>query len=88
MSHKKIVVARLTSNHKDQITDLIESRLRIKSTPWIDDKTLDMYLSPSMFPVFFGAFQNQKLLSMMGLFRWNGLPYATVTYLTTSALIH
>ena len=80
MSVNQLTVIRLKSHHKSQIVSLIKERQHFKPLSWILSDHLDIYLNSNDFPVMFGAFQNQKLLSTMGLWRWHGLPYATLTF--------
>ena len=82
ISHKKISVQVLNFNHKNQILDLIQKRIQLKLMGWkIDEKTLDRFLNPnSKLPVFFGAFQKNKLIYMMGLEKMKNLPYVMLDY--------
>ena len=81
VSQKNMQVVRLKPYHKDQFLDLMRKRRNILSTNF---GILDAYLDVnSKFPVLFGIFQRQKLLSTLGLWRWEVLPYATITYLLT-----
>ena len=81
--HKEnISVIRLDSCHKDQLVDLIQKRHDKMLA--MDSDMLNFYLNPdSKFPVLFGVFQKQKLLSTLGLWKWEALPYATITCLLT-----
>ena len=79
---KNMEVIRLSPCHKRQFIDL--TKKRHNNILSIDPDILDIYLDPSSrFPVLFGAFRKQRLLSTLGLWRWKALPYATITYLLT-----
>ena len=73
MFDKQLFVIRLESHHKNQVINLIKER----QLSWTIS---DEMLSPSRFPVLFGVFKNQKLLSTMGLWKWKGLPYVTLSF--------
>lgn len=79
---KNISVIRLDLSHKSQILEIIKEReLKQGRSVWkYDDEILNKYLDSSKFPVLFGALQNNKLLSVLGLFKWDNLPYASLTY--------
>lgn len=80
MSDNQLSIVRLKPCHKDQVICLIQERQRVKPLPWIWNNDLDIFLNPSNFPVLFGAFQNQRLLSTIGLCKWSGLPYISLVF--------
>ena len=89
MSQENISVVHLLPQNKGQIIDLVQHRQSFAKSKdsWCSKKYISLfinrlsyYLSPSVFPVLFGAFYKQELLSFMGLHKWEDLPYATLTY--------
>ena len=80
--NSEIYAIQLTPDHKNQILDIIQSRknLRLRRRQ-ITSTVLDRYLDPQYaLPAFFGAFQNTKLLSLIGIQKLMDFPYAALTY--------
>ena len=82
MPDKKISIICLKPYHKNQFIDFMQ-KWNNKSLLF-DISVLDAYLDPnSKFPVLFGAFKKQILLFTIGLWKWETLPYATITFLSS-----
>ena len=74
-------VTRLNSTHKNQLINFINKRDK-KSLLFDFNANIDSYLdSTSKFPVLFGAFIKTEIVFTLGIWRWEGLPYATINFL-------
>lgn len=82
MPDLNIYVTRLSPAHKKEILNLVKSQVDIYHSPWsrLVEKLNEYLHSSSIFPVFFGLFEREELMYIMGLEKWEGLPYATITY--------
>ena len=85
MSGQKISVVRLKRCHKDQFISFIKRwGDRAHFNVNVPNYILHPYLDPnSKFPVIFGSFIKKDLLFTIGLWKWETLPYANISFLSS-----
>ena len=82
MFNSDISIIQLNPYYKKQVSFLLKSYVHI-SPKWFDflHNKLDHYLqSSSIFPALFGAFKKEELIYIFGMEKWEGVPYASLTY--------